>query len=105
MAVGDDSTILWTEDEGKSWKRATTPPDVKTALRAVIFTGATTGVAVGHGGTILRTEEWRKALGRVTTPSGLKATLNAVTFTGAKTGWQWGIIARSCAQRMEERIG
>ena len=60
VALVNDGTILRTEDEGKSWKRATTPPDVKTALRAVIFTGATTGVAVGHGGTILRTEDGGK---------------------------------------------
>ena len=45
VAVGDDGTILRTEDGGKHWDLATIPSGTNTDLRAVVLTGATTGVA------------------------------------------------------------
>ena len=104
--MGNDGTILRTEDEGKKpGKRATTPPDVNTALRAVIFTGATTGVAVGHGGTILRTEDGGKHWVEVTTPSGIRVDLWAVVFADAQTGGSGRPrLARSCGRRMRKKL-
>ena len=86
--MGDNSTILRTEDGGKNWVKVTSTilSETKTYFQAVVLTDATTGVAVGGDGTILRTEDEGKSWKRTTTPSGINSALWAVAFTGVATG-------------------
>lgn len=53
--------ILWSDDEGKSWRQAQVP--VSTDLVALSFPSARVGYAVGHDGVVLKSEDgglhWR----------------------------------------------
>ncbi|MGN5520082.1 YCF48-related protein [Halopseudomonas sp. Lyrl_26] len=64
VAVGQRGHIIYSDDQGGSWKQATVP--VSTDLTAVCFVDATTGWAVGHDGVILHSRDsgvsWSKQL-------------------------------------------
>jgi len=55
VAVGDRGYIVYTDDQGKSWKRAKTPP--APMLTALDFLDDQQGIAVGHDSVILATKD------------------------------------------------
>jgi photosystem II stability/assembly factor-like uncharacterized protein len=61
VAVGEQGTIALSDDEGKTWRRATTPGE--DTLTAVRFVDAEHGWAVGHHGLIVHSDDggltWR----------------------------------------------
>lgn len=67
VAVGDEGWILLSDDEGASWRRASSPQ--APLLTAVDFVDANHGWAVGHDATILATsdggETWTKQFSHV----------------------------------------
>lgn len=64
VAVGEHGTIIYSDDEGVSWKQASVPVNV--LLNAVAFANAQDGWAVGHFGVVLHTRDggktWQKQL-------------------------------------------
>lgn len=64
VAVGQRGHIVFSEDDGVSWKQASVP--VSTDLVAVSFPSASHGWAVGHGGVVLHSSDggssWVKQL-------------------------------------------
>jgi photosystem II stability/assembly factor-like uncharacterized protein len=78
-AVGQDGTVLATQDEGASWVSETGVPTSEN-LRAVYFTpGSTGGWAVGDGGTIIATTDGKTWAQEA---SGTTADLLGVAFSG-----------------------
>ena len=55
VAVGDRGYIVYSDDQGKSWKRAKTPP--APMLTALDFLDDQQGIAVGHDSVILATKD------------------------------------------------
>lgn len=55
VAVGEQGTIILSDDQGHSWQQAKVPVSVN--LTAVFFFDARTGWAAGHGGVILGTRD------------------------------------------------
>ncbi len=55
LTVGEQGSILYSDDRGKSWLQGNTP--VSVLLTAVQMVSATRGWAVGHDGVILRTDD------------------------------------------------
>ena len=55
VVVGERGRILYSDDDGQSWKVAASP--VLTTLTAVGFSDDRNGVAVGHRGTVLLTQD------------------------------------------------
>lgn len=55
VAVGERGHILYSDDEGLTWKQAPTP--TRTLLTAVFFSSDKSGWAVGHDSTILHTAD------------------------------------------------
>ena len=55
VAVGDRGYIVLSDDNGKTWRRAKSPP--APMLTAVTFVDASTGWAVGHDSVILATND------------------------------------------------
>jgi photosystem II stability/assembly factor-like uncharacterized protein len=64
VAVGEHGLIIYSDDNGLTWKQAVVP--VSVALTDVRFASATDGWAVGHYGVILHSEDggatWREQL-------------------------------------------
>jgi photosystem II stability/assembly factor-like uncharacterized protein len=95
--VGAGGTIMFTEDGGMTWDRATLLPDSEAKFNAVYFAGSKLGAwAVGNGGQIFHSNGgarlWRPQNSSVT------ADLNDVTFTSPREGWavgESGIIVRT----------
>lgn len=62
VAVGEQGTIIWSDDQGEQWQQADVP--VSVLLTAVAFTDSNNGWAVGHDGAILRSsdrgETWQR---------------------------------------------
>lgn len=94
--VGAGGTILFTEDSGLTWEKATLLGDLDTKFNAVYFSGQKGAWAVGNKGRIFRSNGgarlWRQQASTVT------ANLNDVYFTSATTGWAVGdngIIVRT----------
>lgn len=95
--VGAGGTIMFTEDAGLTWDKATLLGDADARLNAVYFGGAKAGAwAVGSRGRIFHSNGgarlWRQQQSNVT------ADLNDVTFTSATNGWavgENGIIVRT----------
>lgn len=84
--VGTGGTILFTEDAGFTWEKATLLGDLSTRFNAVDF-AAKGGWAVGSNGRIFRSTGarlWRQV------SSGVTADLNDVYFTSATSGWAVG---------------
>lgn len=85
--VGTGGTILFTEDAGFTWLKATLLGDTSTRFNAVYF-GSKAAWAVGTKGRIFRSNSggrlWRQQNSTVT------ANLNDVYFTGPTNGWAVG---------------
>jgi photosystem II stability/assembly factor-like uncharacterized protein len=84
--VGAGGTILFTDDSGFTWEKATLIGDLNTKFTAVDF-AAKGGWAVGTKGRIFRSvgvRLWRQV------ESGVTVDLNDVYFTSATTGWAVG---------------
>jgi len=64
VAIGERGLILWSDNDGQSWKQASVP--VSVTLTSVSFADATHGWATGHSGVILRSSDggqtWTKVL-------------------------------------------
>ena len=89
VAVGDRGYIVYSDSNGESWQRATTPPNTP-LLTAVYFLDDKVGWAVGHDSTILtsvdRGESWVKAFSAAED----QKPLMDVTFVDANTGFAVG---------------
>ena len=86
--VGAGGTILFTEDSGLLWGKATLLGTVNTKFNSVFFHGNKLGWAVGSNGLIMATTGggrlWR------TQDSGIQTNLNDVFFVNAREGWAVG---------------
>lgn len=94
--VGTGGTIMFTEDSGFTWEKATLLGDTSTRFNAVYFAGQKGAWAVGSKGRIFRSNGgarlWRQQESTVT------ANLNDVFFTSPTNGWAVGddgIIVRT----------
>jgi photosystem II stability/assembly factor-like uncharacterized protein len=94
--VGAGGTIMFTEDSGLTWEKASLLGETDTKFNAVFFAGTQGGWAVGTKGRIFRSAGsgrlWRQQSSTVT------ANLNDVYFTGPTSGWavgDHGIIVRT----------
>ena len=94
--VGTGGTILFTEDAGFTWEKASLLGDTDTRFNAVYFAGQNGAWAVGTKGRIFHSNGggrlWRQQQSTVT------ANLNDVFFTSASSGWAVGdngIIVRT----------
>ncbi|MCY7388700.1 MAG: hypothetical protein LH481_11655 [Burkholderiales bacterium] len=89
VAVGDRGYIVYSDSNGESWQRATTPPNTP-LLTAVTFIDAKTGWAVGHDSMILTSTDqgtsWTKAF---SAPDDQKPLMD-ITFVDANTGFAVG---------------
>ena len=68
--VGDNATILFTEDSGQHWTKQAPLADVTSHLRAVYFATAKKGWAVGDDGIILATTDGGGELDEADTTGG-----------------------------------
>lgn len=88
VIVGAGGTILFTEDNGLLWDKATLLGNTDSKFNSIFFQGDKLGWAVGNGGAIVATTGggrlWR------TQESGVEANLNAVYFTSSRDGWAVG---------------
>jgi photosystem II stability/assembly factor-like uncharacterized protein len=79
VAVGEHGVIIYSDDNGITWRQSTVPADV--TLTAVAFANASDGWAVGHYGVILHTSDgaasWQMQL------DGIQA--NQLTLATAKS--------------------
>lgn len=86
--VGAGGTILFTEDAGLTWEKATLLGDLDTKFNAVFFSEQKSAWAVGTKGRIFRANGgarlWRQQ------PSTVTANLNDVYFINATNGWAVG---------------
>jgi len=94
--VGTGGTIMFTEDSGFTWEKATLLGDLDTRFNAVSFAGQKGAWAVGSRGRIFRSNGggrlWRQQ------QSGVTANLNDVYFSSPTSGWavgDKGIIVRT----------
>lgn len=94
--AGAGGTIMYTEDSGFTWQKATLLGETDTRFNAVFFTGTKGAWAVGTKGRIFRSNGgarlWRQQDSTVT------ANLNSVFFTSPTNGWavgEAGIIVRT----------
>ena len=87
VAVGARGHILYSDDEGKSWKQAKVP--VSSDLTAVNFSTPQQGWAVGHDGVIVRWTEgaWKTVASHTTED------LNSVAIVSAG-GRGWNLAPR-----------
>lgn len=83
--VGAGGTIMFTEDAGLTWEKATLIGDTETKLNAVSFGSKKGGWAVGNRGKIFKSNGgarlWREQ------PQITESNLNDVFFTDATRGW------------------
>ena len=86
ITVGEAGTILWTDDAGRSWAKAVTPPNMMHDLHAVFFTSDKVGIIAGDGGTVLRTENGGKVWREIVIPRGVSSNFAAVTFSDCDNG-------------------
>jgi len=86
--VGGGGTILFTEDSGFTWQRATLFGETDIKFNAVAFNEKRIGVAVAAQGNIFRSvgggRQWRQLRSDTTSD------LNDVAFTGPYSGWAVG---------------
>jgi photosystem II stability/assembly factor-like uncharacterized protein len=86
--VGGGGTILFTDDSGFTWTKASVFGDNTSKLNAVFFIDDKTGWTVGNDGKIFKTtgsgKLWRQQ------NSGTTNNLNDVCFTDANNGWVVG---------------
>jgi photosystem II stability/assembly factor-like uncharacterized protein len=93
---GAGGTILFTENSGLTWEKATLMGDTETRVNSIFFVGPKNGWAVGSNGVIYHSSGggrlWRQQ------DSGTRVNLNDVYFTTASNGWAVGdngIIVRT----------
>jgi photosystem II stability/assembly factor-like uncharacterized protein len=79
-AVGHDSVILQSTDEGKSWKQMFSAPSEQKPLMDIVFTSESTGFAIGAYGAFYETTDG----GKTWTPRKIMA--SATAAIGAKGG-------------------
>ena len=86
--AGAGGTLMFTENNGLTWDRATIIGDNDARLNAVVFAGQKLGWAVGSGGVILASTGggrlWRAQ------QSGTTNNLNDVYFLNQREGWAVG---------------
>ena len=86
--VGAGGTIVFTDDSGFTWERATLLGDTDTKFNAVYFAGTKGGWAVGTGGRIFHSTGgarlWRQQ------ESATASNLNDVYFSTGSNGWAVG---------------
>ena len=92
VAVGQRGHILYSDDQGASWRQAAVP--MSGDLVALTFTSARDGWAVGHDATVLHTDDagasWQRQFdGRRDAQAGDKALLD-IWFDGAGHGMAVG---------------
>lgn len=94
--VGAGGTIMFTEDSGFTWEKASLIGDRDMRFSSVFFAGDKGAWAVGTKGRIFRSNGggrlWRQQ------PSGVTANLTDVYFTSATSGWaigENGVIVRT----------
>jgi len=83
--VGNDATILHTEDGGATWKSQNSG---KGTFYSVNFPTRTSGWAVGGGGAIWHTNDGGDSWGGQT--SGVTTDLTQIAFVGPQFGWMVG---------------
>jgi photosystem II stability/assembly factor-like uncharacterized protein len=93
---GAGGTIMFTENSGLTWEKASLIGDTDTRLNSIFFAGPKEAWAVGSNGAIFHASgggrQWRQQ------PSGTRADLNDLYFTSATNGWvvgDNGIILRT----------
>jgi len=86
--VGGGGTIMFTEDAGSSWNKATVSGNANRLLRTVTFINRRDGWTAGAGGKIFQTinggKSWRLQ------SSGTKTVLNDLYFKNNAIGWAIG---------------
>lgn len=94
--VGTGGTIMFTEDSGLTWERASLLGDTDTRFNSVFFSSPKHAIAVGTQGRIFRTTGggrlWRQL------ESGTRLNLTDVYFTSQTEGWavgEDGIVIRT----------
>ncbi|MFM9905922.1 MAG: WD40/YVTN/BNR-like repeat-containing protein [Pyrinomonadaceae bacterium] len=87
--VGAGGTIMFTDDSGFTWEKATLLGDTDTKFNAVSFVGNKGGWAVGTQGRIFRSNGGGARLWRQQ-QSATTANLNDVYFANATNGWAVG---------------
>lgn len=94
--VGTAGTIMFTEDAGFTWEKASLLGESDTRFNSIFFAGTKGAWAVGNKGRIFRSNGgarlWRQQNSTVT------ADLNDVYFTSPTNGWavgEYGIIVRT----------
>jgi len=84
-AVGENGTILATQDGGATWARQAS--GVPHALRSVWFVDAARGFAVGDEACILFTFDGGRQWNHARLPPGWRGRYCSVRFDDARTGW------------------
>lgn len=99
VAVGNDATIIYSDNQGESWEKASSnlvnPSGL--VLSSITFSSAYSGYAVGSSGLILKTNDGGRNWQQQISPAGTYG-LNAVAFKNDNFGvavGSSGIILRS----------
>ena len=89
--VGNNGTILHTDDGGRNWTQQTS--NAKESLNSVAFVTPQLGWAVGNGGIVLRTQDggshWTSG-----GEDGLEG-LSSVAFVSSQLGWAAGMLVQA----------
>lgn len=89
VAVGDRGYIVYSDSNGESWQRATTPPNTP-LLTAVFFLDAKVGWAVGHDSTILTSNDQGQTWTKAFSAADEQKPLMDITFVDANNGFAVG---------------
>jgi len=91
IAVGDRGYVVLSDDSGKTWRRAKSPP--APLLTAVEFADAKRGWAVGHDSVILATTDGGETWSQQFSAPAEQRPLLDVLFVDANTGYAIGAYA------------
>ncbi len=89
VAVGDRGYIVYSDSNGESWQRATTPPNTP-LLTSVFFLDAKTGWAVGHDSMILSSTDQGQTWTKAFSAADDQKPLMDITFVDANNGFAVG---------------